>query len=181
MKDFRVYLKANSGRKKLNFHIIIFFFCLLPTHSFGINNELPVLTAPVNISEYFPCSKCHEKRESVPVVKMEVFHTSIRIEGHIEDNYNCYGCHDIEYRDRLKLFNGSTIELSDSSRLCGQCHSTNFKHWQSGLHGKVVGNWNGPRKITPCTSCHNPHRPKYEGQHPAPSPTSPEQTLRWQK
>jgi hypothetical protein len=65
--------------------------------------------------------------------------------------------------------------------LCGQCHSTNYKLWQSGLHGKVIGKWTGPKKYTPCTTCHDPHHPGYATQQPEPPPMHPEQTLRWRK
>lgn len=170
------------GKNKLNLYLsLLLIFCLFATYVFGMDTEPDVLTPPVTGSEYFPCSRCHEEKRSALDDSMKNFHAPLRVEGHIEDSYNCYGCHDNENMDRLRLFNGSTIELTVSSPLCGQCHSTNYKLWQSGLHGKMVGNWNGPKKITPCASCHNPHRPAFAQQKPSPPPIPPEQTLRWRK
>ena len=156
--------------------IVLIFLCSFSIPCLADQKEPVVLSTPVSTSEYFPCSKCHEKTKTA--LQQKNFHDTICVETHIEESFECYGCHDPENLDKLQLFNGEKIELSVSSQLCGQCHSTNFKLWESGLHGKVVGNWNGPQKITPCTICHDPHRPQYTGQQPEKPPVHPKKTLR---
>lgn len=149
--------------------------------SFGSQDEPAVLPVPVISSEYFPCSRCHKENGIEPDVHGEAFHVTIRVEGHTEENYGCFDCHDRENRDKLRLFNGSKIELAVSSELCGQCHSTNYKLWRSGLHGKVLGKWNGRKRYTPCTTCHDPHQPAFASRQPERPPTPPEKTLRWRR
>lgn len=146
------------------------------------SQEVPIiLPAPVISSANFPCSQCHTDDSPGMDRRTETFHASIRADSHIEEEYDCFGCHDKERMDRLRLFNGGRIELIRSSELCGQCHSTNYTLWESGLHGKVSGPWNGPRRIAPCTSCHDPHQPGFLALRPAPPPVPPEETLRWGK
>lgn len=142
-------------------------------------DERTVLPPPVLASRYFPCSMCHNQNEIRVEKAGQREHNAIRVEKHVEDNYDCFGCHDSEDLNKLRLFNGNTIDLALSSQLCGQCHSTNYKLWLSGLHGKVMGKWNGPQKITPCTHCHDPHQPGLATQEPESPPTHPEETLRW--
>ena len=159
--------------------LLVLFFTTV--QSLAKQNELAVLPPPVINSEYFPCSTCHEQSKMVQEEHMQEIHKSIKVKGHVEKSYGCLGCHDREDFDKLTLFNGGKIDLARSSQLCGQCHSTSYKLWQSGLHGKVVGKWNGPKKITPCTRCHDPHQPVYKAQQPEPPPAPPEKTLRWNK
>lgn len=163
-------------------HVLIFLFILLPFFAapvFGSQVVLTVLPAPVLTSELFPCSKCHNKTDKGLESGKQGVHKAIPLEGHIEESYNCFGCHDRENLDKLNLFNGAKIDLFLSSSLCGQCHSSSYKLWKSGLHGKISGKWNGQKKINPCVNCHDPHHPGYEKQRPKPPPTPPEKTLRW--
>jgi len=183
MKAISVYLRMLCvllARQNLLF-VLIFFLITLSNNAFSSQDELTVLPAPVFSSEYFPCSRCHKQNGTEPDVRKEAFHVTISVQGHTEGNYGCFGCHDNENRDKLRLFNGSKIDLALSSELCGQCHSTNYKLWLSGLHGKVIGKWSGPKKTTPCTTCHDSHRPGYAVQPPEPPPTPPEQTLWWRR
>jgi hypothetical protein len=163
------------------FFVLIFFLITLSNNAFGRQDKPVVLPGPVFSSEYFPFSKCHEQIGTGPDDRREAFHVTIRVKGHIEKDYGCYGCHDSENLDKLRFFNDRKVDIAASSELCGQCHSTIFKLWHSGLHGKVVGRWNGLKKIIPCTTCHDPHRPVYTSQKPEPPPMPPEQTLRWKR
>jgi uncharacterized CHY-type Zn-finger protein len=173
-------LCTRKNRLKLLF-VFIFLLCSFTINAFGVQEERAVLPAPVIFSANLPCSKCHKLNGTEQAVRSKAYHSTIRVLGHTEKEYGCFVCHDSENRNKLRLFNDRTIELAVSSELCGQCHSTNYKLWQSGLHGKVVGKWDGPKKYTPCTTCHDPHRPGYRTQQPEPPPTPPEKTLRWQK
>ncbi|GAB4340727.1 MAG: hypothetical protein Kow0089_14590 [Desulfobulbaceae bacterium] len=141
--------------------------------------ELEPLPAPVLSSPLFPCSSCHTTEPGASLAGDS--HPVIRVEGHTEKDYDCFVCHNRHDMDSLILFSGLTAPLGSSSRLCGQCHSTNFRLWSEGLHGKLVGRWDGPRKITPCTACHDPHRPGYDAYVPEPPPVPPEQTLWWRR
>ncbi len=140
-----------------------------------------VLPAPVSSSEFFPCSRCHGQEITDHGASRKSPHGTVAADEHIAEIQGCSACHDKEDPDRLVLFSGRLLELGFSSELCGQCHSTNFTLWQSGLHGKVTGKWNGPRKIAPCTGCHDPHRPGYTAHAPESAPTPPEKTLRWSR
>ena len=184
MKTISAYIRMLSvllTRQNL-FFFLICFLITLSNNAFSSQDEPSVLPAPVLSSEYYPCSRCHKQNGTEREVRREAFHETIRVEGHTEDNYHgCFVCHDSENRNKLRLFNNNKIDLALSSELCGQCHSTNYKLWLSRLHGKVVGKWNGPQKITPCTTCHDPHRPGYAIQQPEPPPTPPEKTLWWRR
>lgn len=169
-----------GNRLKVLF-VLVSLFCFLTISSFASQEEFAVLPVPVISSENFPCTRCHKQSGTAPGVHKKIFHITITVEGHTEDSYGCFKCHDREDRDKLQLFSNSKIDITESSELCGQCHSTNYKLWASGLHGKVWGKWNGPKKITPCTTCHDPHRPGYKDRKPEPPPVPPEQTLRWRK
>jgi len=164
---------------------LLFFVALLvlcsPIFVLGKEEGLQVLPSPVLSSKFFPCATCHDQIKKGQEQSKQDVHETIPIAGHIEKNYGCFGCHDSENLDKLRLFNGNKIDLALSSSLCGQCHSTNYKLWHSGLHGKSIGKWNGPKKITPCTRCHDPHRPGYTAHRPEQPPTPPQQTLRWKK
>lgn len=143
--------------------------------------EFSVLPAPITSSELFPCSRCHNNKQSYKDNQRQKVHKIILAEGHSEKNYSCISCHDRDDFDQLRLFNGRKVDLANSSKLCGQCHSTNYKLWKTGLHGKVTGSWNGQKKITPCATCHDPHRPSYKSKKPEPPPVPPIETLRWNK
>lgn len=177
-KSMVAQLLAQSGYV---FAFVLFVLLFTIVQSPAMQNEPAVLPPPVVSSEYFPCTACHQHDEVAKEQRSQKAHLPIQVQGHTEDQYDCFGCHDKKDMDKLILFNGSTIDLISSSQLCGQCHSTSFKLWQSGLHGKVVGNWNGPQKVTPCTRCHDPHRPAFRAQKPEPPPTAPDETLRWNK
>jgi uncharacterized CHY-type Zn-finger protein len=134
------------------------------------------LPPPVQSSALFPCSGCHAQGR---VLQKENLHRNIDTTTHPGQDYNCFSCHDKQEYDMLVLFNEEKVELIHSSELCGQCHSTTYHLWQSGLHGKITGKWSGGKIMTSCTVCHDPHQPAYRAQKPESPPTPPQKTLRW--
>ncbi len=143
------------------------------------SNDFSVTQPPVTTSEYFPCSQCHRPDGSTSGDRPAgSVHAKIEVDGHIGPDHSCSGCHNIKEPDKLQLFSGRRIDLSASSILCGQCHTSVYTNWQSGIHGKIIGNWDRDHQYTPCTGCHDPHQPEFKSQLSAPPPIRPENTLR---
>ena len=85
----------------------------------------------------------------------------------------CRACHDPERADRLHLADGTTLELTDAIRLCGQCHGTQLRDWENGSHGGIRGHWDrrrGGAMKNHCVDCHDPHAPAFPTYRPAPPP-----------
>jgi hypothetical protein len=126
------------------------------------------------------CVSCHEER-GVPVScetcheeHLQPQHANIVLR-HAEDQRTCFGCHDPDDRDTLRLANGTRIAFDQSYRLCGQCHGTKYRDWKEGLHGKRTGMWDGDVKYLLCVHCHqNPHQPAFPPMEPLPPPVRPE-------
>jgi hypothetical protein len=139
------------------------------------DQEFPVAPPPMT-EGMFPCSNCHasmevnrEKRE----LKEE--HTDIKLH-HAETMRWCLDCHDAKNRDKLRLYNGTLINFTESYRLCGECHGNVYKDWRAGIHGKRTGYFiigMGKRTYLLCAHCHNPHEPKFKPLKPEPPPDKP--------
>lgn len=140
-------------------------------------DDAAILKKPLS-PEVFPCSNCHSGMETNANKRELSFHAEVRIRRHGEPGRWCLDCHDAKDRDRLRLVNGETVDFSRSFRLCGQCHGNIFRDWKAGIHGKRTGSWDGEKKYFPCTSCHNPHSPRFQALAPKPAPLKPEKTLR---
>ncbi|MHC4953607.1 MAG: cytochrome c3 family protein [Planctomycetota bacterium] len=126
------------------------------------------------------CVACHEQRKVSNTC--ETCHTGIRdlqhrtiLLRHAEDQRDCFGCHNPENLDVLRLANGKTLPFEDSFRLCGQCHGPKLRDWRDGLHGKRTGEWNGKRKYLLCVHCHSPHEPRIKPMAALPRPPRPEE------
>ena len=78
----------------------------------------------------------------------------------------CDTCHNQDNRDFLVTSKGSKIDLDHVYDMCGQCHFRQKKDWIGGAHGKRVVYWAGERVVKNCTSCHNPHSPRFEKRWP---------------
>src|SRR5208283_3622938 len=75
----------------------------------------------------FPCSSCHEGMEPNAQKRELTEHTNIRLR-HAPDVITwCFVCHDAKNRDKLHLVSGDLIDFTESYRLCGQCHGTNYR------------------------------------------------------
>lgn len=126
------------------------------------------------------CVACHNERKVA--AQCEICHTRIRdsqhntiLLRHAEDQRDCFGCHNPDNRDVLRLANGTTLRFEDSYLLCGQCHGPKLRDWRLGLHGKRTGEWRGKHKYRLCVHCHSPHEPRYKPMPALPRPARPEE------
>lgn len=119
----------------------------------------------------FPCTNCHSK----PVEQLSLgrkvnekkAHWHIEIVHGNEEVMNCFTCHNKSNPDELTSLTGKPIVFDESFKVCSQCHSTQYKDWVGGSHGKRLGGWAPPRITNTCTNCHNPHKPVFESRWPA--------------
>jgi hypothetical protein len=127
-----------------------------------IDGEIELIERTSQIVQY-KCSNCHDK--NLPKSKKSP-HSRIQIKHGNAPLNNCFVCHDKSNRDKLKSFSENNISFNEAAKLCYQCHSTQYKDWIKGSHGKRVGNWTGRRVIYNCTQCHNPHDPGFKKRQP---------------
>ena len=136
-----------------------------------------VLTFPVPAPPFsegiFPCSDCHADMESEPERRELGMHGDIVFEHDAEHRW-CLDCHDVDDRDQLRLASGAQVPFTESYRLCGQCHGTQFRDWRTGIHGKRTGHWDGATRYLLCVHCHNPHSPRFKPLQPLPPPVRPQ-------
>jgi hypothetical protein len=118
--------------------------------------------------ERYKCSQCHNNKEVNITNAAKMAHGDINlIHGGEQRPLQCFTCHKKDNRDLLVTEKGVTIDMDHSYQLCGQCHFRQKKDWVGGAHGKRVSFWAGKRVVKNCTSCHNPHSPKFKKQWPA--------------
>lgn len=119
--------------------------------------------------ERYPCHGCHNPEKKVLVNDGPLLsHGEIRMRhGQGQNNLTCDQCHHNQDRDALVDKQGKKIDLDHGYQLCGQCHFRQKRDWLGGAHGKRVGYWSGGRTIRNCTTCHNPHAPKFKKRMPA--------------
>ncbi len=130
--------------------------------------------APPFSEGIFPCSQCHGEMEPNPERRpLEAMHSDIVLR-HDEEHRWCLDCHDMKDRDHLRLASGTLVPFTESYRLCGQCHGTQFRDWRTGIHGKRTGYWSGPKRYLLCVNCHNPHSPHFAPLKPLPPPVRPQ-------
>lgn len=125
-----------------------------------------VLARKQNI-ERFRCSSCHTDKPINVRYGAELTHGEIKLNHGSADALNCNDCHSSEKLDYLEDKKGNLIDFDHSYQLCGQCHFRQKSDWLGGAHGKRVTYWTGERVIFNCTSCHNPHSPRFEKRFPA--------------
>jgi hypothetical protein len=129
--------------------------------------------APPFSEGIFPCSTCHAAIPPNPEKRvLDGMHGDIVFE-HDAENRWCLDCHDETDRDKLRLANGGLVPFTESYRLCGQCHGTQFRDWRAGIRGKKTGYWDGSKRYLLCVHCHNPHSPKFAAVKPLPPPVRP--------
>lgn len=120
--------------------------------------------------EGYKCSVCHTK--TLPELKASTkgnkkSHWDKTLNHASADIMNCTTCHTADNMDVLHSLTGDTILFDHSYKMCGQCHSGEFKDWQNGAHGKQLGGWAPPRVSKTCVNCHNPHDPAFKSKMPA--------------
>lgn len=120
------------------------------------------------------CMTCHSVRDEYDVPDdahdLESVHAGM-IYRH--GALSCRACHDPERADRLRLADGTTLEMAEALRLCGQCHGTQLRDWENGSHGGMRGHWDrrrGPATRNHCIDCHDPHDPAFPSYLPMPPP-----------
>ena len=117
-----------------------------------------------------PCAKCHDyRKEDRRKRDLAEYHSDIQLQ-HAEEQRWCYDCHD---GDKLRLQNKQIIDFNESYLLCGQCHGTILRDWKAGIHGKRSGSWDGDKLYRVCSSCHDPHQPKFKAIKPKQPPVNP--------
>jgi len=117
--------------------------------------------------ERFKCSQCHNNKEVKIARAAEMAHGDIAlVHGGKKKPLNCFTCHKKDERDFLVTEKGLKLDMDHSYQLCGQCHFRQEKDWVGGAHGKRVSYWAGKRVVKNCTSCHDPHSPRFEKRWP---------------
>jgi hypothetical protein len=146
---------------------------IAPRASSGAEMAFPV-PAPPFTEGIFPCMQCHEVIPPNPERRpLEAMHGEIALR-HDEEHRWCLDCHDEKDRDQLRLASGTLVPFTESYRLCGQCHGTQYRDWRSGIHGKRTGYWDGTKRYLLCVHCHNPHQPRFAALKPLPPPVRPQ-------
>lgn len=116
----------------------------------------------------FKCSSCHNNKTVSIQNAAAISHADIKmVHGDTAAPLACNTCHSQEDRDSLVTSKGSKIDLDHVYDMCGQCHFRQKKDWIGGAHGKRVTYWAGQRVVKNCTSCHNPHSPRFDKRWPA--------------
>lgn len=131
--------------------------------------------------EIFPCSDCHDPdfmETDFTVRDLEDPHDVMPALAHGAGRLWCMDCHDADDRDMLHLASGEPLEFEDAPKLCGQCHSEQYRDWMGGAHGKRLGHWdrNKPQEVLVCANCHDAHTPQFAPIEPMPMPKRPEVT-----
>jgi len=118
------------------------------------------------------CNDCHKLFTPSPVEpRTLVQHKGVVLSHGI--NARCLNCHSGADHEKLVLHDGTLVALSETPRLCSQCHGTVYRDWQRGMHGKTMGSWDasGGRQVRlTCNECHDPHAPAYQPLAPLPGP-----------
>lgn len=130
--------------------------------------------APPFSEGIFPCTSCHADIPPNPERRpLEAMHSDIVLD-HDQEHRWCLDCHDVNDRDQLHLASGALVPFTESYRLCGQCHGTQYRDWRTGVHGKRTGYWDGAKRYLLCVNCHNPHHPRFASLQPLPPPIRPQ-------
>ena len=120
---------------------------------------------------YFPCTNCHNPDGIKPnrkVRPLQDMHAEVNL-VHGGGRFWCVTCHNDE-RNYLASMKNQKISFNESHLLCGQCHSARQKDFFFGAHGKRKDNWEGTKRLTNCTECHNPHNPSIRRRTPRVAP-----------
>lgn len=119
--------------------------------------------------ERYRCSSCHTTTPPQQVMANSgatLTHGAIRLNHGQAGSLNCIDCHHPQERDYLEDKKGNKIDFDHSYQLCGQCHFRQKSDWIGGAHGKRASYWSGERVIFNCTTCHNPHSPRFAKRFP---------------
>ncbi len=125
------------------------------------------------------CVECHSASDPVKLdytadgaVIIPEAHRNLAAMSHGQ-NENCYTCHEQKQLDRLHTPEGTELKFEEATLLCAGCHGPTYRDWNAGIHGRTSGYWDrkaGPITRQQCTSCHDPHAPRFTGLIPMPGP-----------
>ncbi|TLM97239.1 MAG: hypothetical protein FDZ75_05045 [Actinobacteria bacterium] len=112
---------------------------------------------------FYPCTDCHPVAENAPrsALPNKFEGHGIVLQGHDRlgrtKDEACLACHDDPSRNpgKLRIADGSFVDIKgDVALVCYRCHSTKYKEFVAGTHG---------RHKAKCTSagCHDPHTPGF--------------------
>lgn len=127
------------------------------------------------------CATCHVTKPANPDAKLGTplanFHQGL-VGKH--GNLSCTSCHNpADGFASLRLADGKSVPYTEVMTLCAQCHGPQYRDYQHGAHGGMVGFWDlskGGRVRNNCVDCHNSHAPKYPIVMPARGPNDRFQT-----
>ncbi len=133
--------------------------------------ETDALGRPIGID----CMSCHSLREEhdLPWNANELDELEQVHQGMFYRHgwLSCSACHDPAQADRLRLADGTILEMTDAMRLCAQCHGPQARDYEQRSHGGMRGYWDrrrGPAIRNHCVDCHDPHDPRFPTVLPAP-------------
>jgi len=143
----------------------------------GISRTYGTITLPIalrtraaTISQY-PCTSCHLGQKVVMKNKrISDAHQNIQPEHPAQTGAVCSTCHSADDVELLGLKSGEHATMTESYRLCAQCHFAQVNAWAGGGHGKRLDGWQGRRVVMACTDCHDPHRPAVQERIPFRAP-----------
>ena len=137
----------------------------------------PTVTArnpDTGVAAHIACMTCHATRPpnfaNAATADLDLFHQGLVVQ---HGSNTCLSCHNSTDYGSLHLANNRRVEFTDVVTLCSQCHGPQWRDFRHGAHGGMNGFWDmtkGDRLRQGCTSCHDPHAPKYQGAHPTLSP-----------
>jgi hypothetical protein len=131
------------------------------------------VTRPARSPDVFPCSECHEEgQDELTPRALTLAHAEVRV-AHGANAGWCFDCHDPARRDELRLAGGARVPLDDATTLCAQCHGRERTEWETGVHGRRTGRWDGARTELLCVQCHDAHAPRFVAPAALPPPMRP--------
>lgn len=143
----------------------------IPTGTFDEKGQ------PVSVA----CATCHATKPPLVGAKLGtplvLFHQGLNGQ---HANLACTVCHNpADGYASLRLADGQSLPYAEVMTLCAQCHGPQYRDYQHGAHGGMVGYWDrtkGQRVRNNCIDCHAPHAPKYPTVAPAHGPNDRFQT-----
>jgi len=115
----------------------------------------------------YQCSACHNGKRVSVSDGADISHADIKVTHGPEGKpLSCDTCHNKNNRDLLVTSGQKGIDFDHVYDMCGRCHFRQEKDWRGGAHGKRVTYWAGERVVKNCTSCHDPHSPRFKKRWP---------------
>lgn len=142
---------------------------LIAVDSVFVGDKFLIPQRTVSIRNY-KCSSCHnEPLSEIQKIdpQFKKAHWDIKLKHAGPHAMNCTTCHTGDDMDNLHTITGKKVSFDHSYQVCSSCHSTQFKEWKGGAHGKRLGGWAPPRVSNSCVNCHNPHKPAFETRFPS--------------